>query len=189
MFTLQAGAQHGVAMSLNAHGGSGRMDRESETFVTHSLRADGFDAGEDGTGRGTPLVPVGFQSNAGGQNGEVYDDLSPAIKAQATGGNGMPAVAFQTSQSGVRDHDTHATLDANNGSRRHNGAIVGSAVRRLTPLECCRLQGFPDTFFDDVLYRGKPLADGPRYRLLGNSMAVPVVRWIGERLLKLARLP
>ena len=55
-------------------------------------------------------------------------------------------IAFQTSQSGVRDHETHATLDANNGSRRHNGAIVGSAVRRLTPRECERLQGFPDDY-------------------------------------------
>lgn len=49
-------------------------------------------------------------------------------------------------------------------------------------LECCRLQGFPDDYFDGVLYRGKPLADGPRYRLLGNSMAVPVMAWIGQRI-------
>ena len=56
------------------------------------------------------------------------------------------------------------------------------AVRRLTPLECTRLQGFKDDFFDHVLYRGKPPADGPIYKALGNSMAVPVIAWIGKRI-------
>ncbi len=54
-------------------------------------------------------------------------------------------------------------------------------VRRLMPRECERLQGMPD---DHTLvpYRGKPAADGPRYRAIGNSMAVPCIAWIGERL-------
>ena len=60
--------------------------------------------------------------------------------------------------------------------------LHGAAVRRLTPVECLRLQGFPDDYLDGVLFKGKPLADGPRYRLIGNSMAVPVMRWIGERI-------
>jgi DNA (cytosine-5)-methyltransferase 1 len=55
------------------------------------------------------------------------------------------------------------------------------AVRRLTPRECERLQGFPDDY-TLVEYRGKLAADGPRYRSLGNSMAVPVMLWIGERI-------
>lgn len=54
-------------------------------------------------------------------------------------------------------------------------------VRRLTPRECERLQGFPDDY-TAILYRGRPAPDAPRYRALGNSMAVPVVRWIGERI-------
>jgi DNA (cytosine-5)-methyltransferase 1 len=54
-------------------------------------------------------------------------------------------------------------------------------VRRLTPRECERLQGFPDDY-TLAPYRGKPAADGPRYRALGNSMAVPCMRWIGERI-------
>jgi DNA (cytosine-5)-methyltransferase 1 len=58
---------------------------------------------------------------------------------------------------------------------------VGMAVRRLTPRECERLQGFPDDY-TLVEYRKKPAADGPRYRALGNSMAVPVMRWIGQRI-------
>ena len=60
-------------------------------------------------------------------------------------------------------------------------ALHGSAVRRLTPRECERLQGFPDDF-TAVPYRGKPAADGPRYKALGNSMAVPCMAWIGRRI-------
>lgn len=57
-------------------------------------------------------------------------------------------------------------------------------VRRLTPRECERLQGFPDDW-TKIPYRGKPAdecPDGPRYKAIGNSMAVPVMRWIGERI-------
>jgi hypothetical protein len=96
----------------------------------------------------------------------------------------MSAEAFQSSQSGVRVGETHATLDANNGPRRHNGALIGSTVRRLTPVECERLQGFPDNF-TAIPWRKKgaeDCPDGPRYKALGNSMAVPVMRWIGERI-------
>ena len=54
-------------------------------------------------------------------------------------------------------------------------------VRRLTPRECERLQGFPDDY-TLTPYRNKPAADGPRYKALGNSMAVPVMHWIGRRI-------
>ena len=117
-------------------------------------------------------------------------------------------VAFKESQSGCRVGDVHATLDANNGSRRMQGVMpavahtlkgrgfdgsedgtgrgtplvpVAMAVRRLTPRECERLQGFPDDY-TAITYRKKPAADGPRYKSLGNSMAVPCMRWIGERI-------
>jgi DNA (cytosine-5)-methyltransferase 1 len=55
------------------------------------------------------------------------------------------------------------------------------AVRRLTPKECERLQGFPD-FYTDIMSKGKATPDGPRYKALGNSMAVPVMAWIGKRI-------
>jgi DNA (cytosine-5)-methyltransferase 1 len=60
---------------------------------------------------------------------------------------------------------------------------IASSVRRLTPRECERLQGFPDCW-TDVVYRGKPAADGNRYRALGNAFAVPVVRWIARRIVR-----
>jgi DNA (cytosine-5)-methyltransferase 1 len=55
------------------------------------------------------------------------------------------------------------------------------AVRRLTPIECERLQGFPDNY-TDIKLKGKNTPDGPRYKALGNSMAVPVMKWIGQRI-------
>ncbi|EPG3572334.1 DNA cytosine methyltransferase [Pseudomonas aeruginosa] len=103
MFTLQASAQHGVCVTGD---------------ITHTLKAEGFDASEDGTGRGQPITP------------------------EAAG------------------------------------------VRRLTTRECERLQGFPDDY-TLIPWRGKPATecpDGPRYKAIGNSKAVPVVRWIGRRL-------
>lgn len=83
--------------------------------------------------------------------------------------------------------DTVGTL---RGNHRNNSDPVteaamhvmhGTAVRRLTPLECERLQGFPDGY-TDVKYRGRQASDGPRYKALGNSMAVPVMAWIGKRI-------
>ncbi|MBQ2516068.1 MAG: DNA cytosine methyltransferase, partial [Desulfovibrio sp.] len=56
-----------------------------------------------------------------------------------------------------------------------------AAVRRLTPTECERLQGFPDGW-TDIPFKGKPAPDGARYRALGNSMAVPCMAWIGKRI-------
>ena len=136
-------------------------------LVAHSLRAEGFDASEDGTGRGTPLVPVAFSA---GNSGESYgialsEDHTPPLRSGSSGTNQIPTIAFTCNSSG----------------RSAPNVMHASAIRRLTPIECERLQGFEDSY-TAVPYRGKPAADGPRYRALGNSMAVPVVRWIGERI-------
>lgn len=64
----------------------------------------------------------------------------------------------------------------------------GAILRRLTPIECERLQGFPDDY-TAIAFRGKPAADGPRYKALGNSMAVPVMRWIGARICRFDKEP
>lgn len=76
------------------------------------------------------------------------------------------------------------TLATGNDQTLFQPEPSGYVVRRLTPMECERLQGMPD---DHTLvpYRGKPAEecpDGPRYKAIGNSMAVPVMRWIGERI-------
>ena len=71
------------------------------------------------------------------------------------------------------------------GTGRGNPIVnAGMSVRRLTPTECERLQGFPDGW-TQIAWKGKPASecpDGPRYRALGNSMAVNVMRWIGRRI-------
>ena len=89
----------------------------------------------------------------------------------SSGGNGL----------GVISDGTAYTLVA---SDRHAVAIPSMQVRRLTPLECERLQGMPDNH-TQIPWRGKvaeDCPDGPRYKAIGNSMAVPVMRWIGKRI-------
>jgi len=74
------------------------------------------------------------------------------------------------------------------GGNQGGDYIVQSAVRRLTPRECERLQGFPDNY-TLIPYRNGQAADGPRYKALGNSMAVPVMAWIGRRIAAVDALP
>lgn len=63
-----------------------------------------------------------------------------------------------------------------------HGVAQTMAVRRLTPVECERLQGFPDNYTNIPWRKKDESPDGPRYKALGNSWAVPVVRWIGKRI-------
>jgi len=125
--------------------------------VAHTLRADGFDASEDGTGRGTPLVPVAFDCKASGQAGFGIGEIASTMRSMG-----------------------HADSHQNGGG--HLAVQQGMLVRRLTPRECERLQGATDHWTLVPNAKGKPMADGPRYKLLGNSFAVPVIRWIGWRI-------
>lgn len=82
--------------------------------------------------------------------------------------------------------ETSPTLTARMGTGGNNVPCIQeeAAVRRLTPVECERLQGFPDDW-TKISYRGKSedeCPDSPRYKAIGNSWAVPVVRWLGERI-------
>lgn len=82
--------------------------------------------------------------------------------------------------------DVAATLGTPGSSAGASGPTVMTAmqVRRLTPVECERLQGFPDNYTNIPWRKNAESPDGPRYKALGNSMAVPVMRWIGERINK-----
>lgn len=130
----------------------------------------------------------------------INEEMCPTIRAQAN--TNTPAIAVRTAQTtangcGVSDELAHtidttgpeAVVYADGGAMTQEGAALptesesGYVVRRLTPLECERLQGMPDEH-TKIPYRGKPAEecpDGPRYKAIGNSMAVPVMRWIGER--------
>ena len=173
----------GVAPTLparrNAGGGMGTDFDCDGGLVAHTLRAEGFDASEDGTGRGTPLVPVPFDttqltSAANRSNPKAGDPCHPLAA-----GAHAPAIAFHGSQDPDVSGDITHPVGRNQG--QETCAMVGTAVRRLMPLECERLQGFRDGY-TAIPWRGKPAADGPRYKALGNSWAVNCARWIGRRI-------
>ena len=127
--------------------------------------------------------------------GLFVSEVAPTLKGQGKGsgraepsdGNGHGLIAaFLVSQGsdarGVGyEVETAPTLRSEGNAY---GLLAQSSVRRLTPTECERLQGFPDGY-SMIPYRGKPAdqcPDSPRYAALGNSMAVPVMRWIGQRI-------
>ena len=287
------GAVFDVAHTLLAKGNDSHA-ANLDTYVAHCLSADGFDASEDGTGRGTPLVPVCFDetqitsaanysnpapgdpchplaagarpptiafsskdygndamddlsptlrsmghdashANGGGQvaiaiqeravcenpdagpqgagfreDGAAYtlearhhvqavayglstqqkpnwvEDLSPSLALPSKSGGGqVTAVAFDMRgrEGGAQfegPHDTANVRAASGGSSKSYVAETW-AVRRLTPRECERLQGFPDDW-TLIPWRKGHAADGPRYKAIGNSMAVNVMSWIGLRI-------
>jgi DNA (cytosine-5)-methyltransferase 1 len=154
-------------------------------------------------GRNTPLVgqPIALAENTigrqpmNGGNGDGYTVGGPMYTLNATGVHGVahPAHAFKirgighytgtnggvakpgTGGSGYMGQDEKAYTIATSQDQQ---IMHGMAVRRLTPTECERLQGFPDGYTDIM----PETPDGPRYKALGNSMAVPVMRWIGSRI-------
>ena len=202
-----------TARCLTARHGM-RLDWETETFVTAVAPVlNGFDASEDGTGRGTPLVsvfdpnqvtskanrsvptpelchtlpatansPIAFTCK---DHGADVGDLSPTLRAMGhdashANAGGQVAVAFNWQSGGDCRGLEPSEITMALQREQVPAAHIGSAVRRLTPTEVERLQGIPDGH-TLVPYRGKPMADGPRYKLVGNSWAVPVARWIFSR--------
>ncbi|WP_341993566.1 phage N-6-adenine-methyltransferase [Morganella morganii] len=189
-----------VATTCTAHGA--RLDFDTDTFAVHGTQDPDVnhelahtlgrnhgqenaciafsckDYGADATENLSPTLRAGNSSNSNQNSGQP-----PAIalagntigRAPQNGGNGTGY-----NESGVSYTLTKSDI---------HGVSVRNSVRRLTPIECERLQGFPDNH-TRISWRGKDAADcpdGPRYRAIGNSMAVPVMRWIGERIL--AALP
>jgi DNA (cytosine-5)-methyltransferase 1 len=139
----------------------------------------------------TDLVAQPIAMRESGQGYWMEDDKAGTLRAEGENRPSRPshviakpiAFGWQNSASqgdSVSEHIT-PTLDK---SKTPAIKLQSMAVRRLTPVECERLQGFPDNF-TAIPWRGKPASecpDGPRYKALGNSMAVPVMRWIGERI-------
>jgi DNA (cytosine-5)-methyltransferase 1 len=244
------------APAISASNPYGDHGSREGLLVTHALRADGFDASEDGTGRGTPLVPVAqvlcascgdffathdeihglapaecprcgeehnlravayrTSGNCGawatgdtvdalttgtdpashvlafelrgrdeGAQPEVCGDGSSAgLLRASSGGSSRDYVAFDTTQiTSAGNYSNPQPSDACHplSAGAHPPAIARAGVRRLTPRECERLQGFPDNF-TVIPWRGGMAPDGPRYKALGNSMAVPCMAWIGRRI-------
>lgn len=150
--------ESGATPTLRAMGhAESHANAGGQLAVAHALRAEGFDASEDGTGRGTPIVPVAMPLTADmakSASRMPHDDRAPTASVEVCG-----------------------TLET---VKQHHVALPW-AVRRLTPRECERLQGFPDDF-TLVPWRRALATDGPRYKALGNSWAVNCADWIGERI-------
>lgn len=189
--------------------------------ISHTLKGEGFDGSEDGTGRGTPVIAFGGGNTSGnidvaacltakGQridfevetfavHGTQDPDTNRELAHTRGRNNGQEnaivtepfTLAIRGRSEGstveVRNDGTANALLTPNGGRAGMGVGAigwGMQVRRLTPIECERLQGFPDNH-TLIGWRGKDATecpDGPRYKAIGNSMAVPVMRWIGERI-------
>ena len=160
-------------------------DRAAEegNLIAHALRAEGADASEDGTGRGTPLVAI--QDARGMDKGQNGLGVSEDGVAYTLDGIGSQGVAYAKSQRAHHADDCERweeaeaapTLDSLGHAARTATAVAqqGMSVRRLTPTECERLQGFPDGWTDGE-------SDSARYRMLGNAVCVPVAAWIAQRL-------
>jgi DNA (cytosine-5)-methyltransferase 1 len=174
-----------IAPTLPAHGNDTGGDRPPGTTAD---TADSLIAGTVSSKWAKGSVSVAFTQNTRDEVRKIGGD---GQTAGALGSNeGMKqrnyvAQGISGGETGfaLRADPSHSG-DKGDGGVNTNFAVGPMTVRRLTPRECERLMGFPD---DHTLipWRGKPAElcpDGPRYRALGNSMAVPVMRWIGERI-------
>lgn len=186
-----------AAVLFERHSLSGHPapSREKRKDVAGSLtsRASG---GGGGPGAGTDeacagyLQPVALAENTigrqpqNGGNGDGFTDGGPMYTLNATGVHGVaqPMAFAQNTRDEVRyingDGAIAGVLAAESGMKQTNYVHQAMAVRRLTPVECERLQGFPDNYTKIA----DKTPDGPRYKALGNSMAVPVMAWIGQRI-------
>jgi len=160
-----------------------------ESDVGGTLKASG---GVGGGGSETFLAqPIALAENTigrkpeNGGNGDGFTEGGPMYTLNATGVHGvMQPMAFDLAQitSAVNRTRVDPSLPVSTMSKGSDMHVASAmAVRRLSPKECERLQGFPDNY-TDIKLKGKPTPDGPRYKALGNSMAVPVMAWIGKRI-------
>ena len=142
-----------------------------------------------GTGGGN--VPIALAENTigrqplNGGNGTGFTEGGPMYTLNATGVHGVahPIVLEDQGGSVMRATNDGIVGTLRRESHGHEPSVIHNmAVRRLTPIECERLQGFPD----DYTNIKTKCPDGPRYKAMGNSMAVPVMKWIGQRIKEVA---
>lgn len=165
----QAQAGHLIAQPSTVIGGG----------LVHSLTSEGHDASEDGTGRGTPVV-VYCKGETDERSGDQCEELRRnRITVQPLALRGREGGAML--EIGAADEPSYAIRAAASTQSVGSSPLAAissneTIVRRLTPTECERLQGYPDGWTE-----GQP--DSARYRQLGNSVAVPCVEWIARRLI------
>ena len=172
-----------VAKSLRGRFDSG-SDESRDTLiqgkemptVSHPVIASGNNSFDDSIE--TYIIQEDPFAFSAGNSEKAYglglgEGIAPPLRSVESGNNQVPTIAFNCQQTPISDDIPHGL------ATRYDQAVMihQSVVRRLTPRECERLQGFPD----DWTKGGK---DAPRYRVLGNAVTVPVATWIAERILK-----
>ena len=169
VFSLQGSGE--ISQSANGNGWN-----EEVSFTLNRLDVHGV------------VQPVYEMHGQDSRVRDLGDTCSTVTSKWGTGGGNVPVTTQPIIVHGTQDpcvSDIAFAQGRNNGGK--NVMVQAMAVRRLTPVECERLQGFGDNY-TDIKSKGKPTPDGPRYKALGNSMAVPVMRWIGERIQKVEAL-
>jgi DNA-cytosine methyltransferase len=205
IFTLTAADRHAVAFNWQNSARRGmKIDEISPTLdasktpaiafgMDLSQKAEGIGMKEElanticglsHAGHGNHVLCIG-----GGQvNAAIGEEISPTLtSAMGTGGGHIPIIT-NSNYTFPQDMNFSPSFEPNISNtllRKGNMSVnIGMAVRRLTPIECERLQGFPD----DYTNIKENCPDGPRYKALGNSMAVPVMQWIGQRIQQVENL-
>lgn len=182
-------SEDGSAYTLNC------VDRQSVAIAANQRGEVRVDGGDGQTVGAIPATRSGKQLQgvlcmASGQaNAEVGEDVGTTLSARQYKDPPITMVTRCGCEGGgkgaLTSEDVSLTLSTRNEQSLFEPAGGPRyVVRRLTPVECERLQGFPDGW-TQVPYRGKPAEecpDGPRYKAIGNSMAVPVMSWIGRRM-------
>ncbi|AXC73029.1 DNA (cytosine-5-)-methyltransferase [Salmonella enterica subsp. diarizonae serovar 48:i:z] len=181
--TLLSKSNDSMAEDLETYAIHGTQDPDTSHELAHTL----------GRNHGQENACIAFSYKDNGA--DATTDLSPTLRAgnhdtsHANGGQ-PPAIAIagntigRTPENGGNETGFAEEVGYTLTGTDLHGVAVGMRVRRLTPVECERLQGFHDNH-TLIPWRGKNVADcpdGPRYKAIGNSMAVPVMRWIGERI-------
>ena len=163
-----------VAGTIAARFGISRNNHEECVAQTLLARRGGFDIETE-----TPIVEPKSKSYSMITANTGSNGLGISVEIAPTLDRAQPAAVATDLYNGTIDGDITHSLRVGNGNAMGGvpSTMTAMQVRRLTPVECERLQGFPDN------YTNIPkAADGPRYKALGNSMAVPVMRWIGKRI-------
>ncbi len=182
-------------------GAGGPSGDECQNLVAFSVRtaqtsANGIGVQEDAAHclDGAHGQAVVFETRFVRNGRGAPEETCPPLKAQngrSGKGDGAPVVVFTSAGVDGRrpmpvSRLAHAlTLQEAKSGDQSQRIVSGWHVRRFTPRECERLQGFPDDW-TLIEWRGKPASDTQRYKAIGNSMAVPVVRWIGSRIMEAA---